>query len=326
MRLLSRFAPLIVIVVLAAVATAGVTWNPPFDRHLGPAVAYLVLSALFCVFVNVLAVLDRDPARTSSLELLQTAAGIVVTDLVLASMDQIGHIAVWPGAVFVLLTASTRRQRRGALVAWAAIVPALITGFALRGMVLDAVAPALLLLIFAVASSDQAWRLARTRTRLDAAEEQVRLLSGADPVTGLLTRATLQDRAGLTLNETAVIAVELDGFRELTDAFGHDAGDTLLRTVADRMRSTVADDALVARLAGQQFVIVLPNTSRAAAQACADRLARLADEPVVIDGARAPFGVSLGLAYGSLSGPVTLRDLLRIAEGRARAEAVPTWG
>ncbi|WP_307872624.1 GGDEF domain-containing protein [Paractinoplanes ovalisporus] len=317
-RLLSQFAPVLVIVVLAAVATAGVTWNPGVERHIGPVVAYLVVAALACVLVNVMAVVNRDPGRLRSLERLQTAAGILITGVVLASIDQIGHITVWPGAVFVLLTASTRRHRRGALVAWAAIVPALVTGFALRDAALEAIAPAVLLLVFAVASSDQAWRLARTRSRLDTAEAELHRLADTDPLTGLFNRATLQRRLSPTLTETAVIALDLDGFRDITDAFGHDAGDTLLRTVADRLRTAVGDDALAARLAGDEFVIVLPETSLAASQATAARLGRIADEPVVIDGARAPFGISLGLAYGSLAGPATFEDLLRIAEGRAR--------
>ncbi|WP_127502442.1 hypothetical protein [Actinoplanes solisilvae] len=121
-----------------------------------------------------------------SLALLQTVSGLLVTDVVLTCVDRIGQIEVWPGAVFVLLNASTRRHRRGALVAWVAVVPALVAGFALRGELLSSIAPAALLLVLAVTSADQASRLARTRTRLDVAEEALRRHAENDSLTGLI--------------------------------------------------------------------------------------------------------------------------------------------
>lgn len=85
-----------------------------------------------------------------------------------------------------------------------------------------------------------------------------------DALTGLPNRRLLLDRLSLSLaharrNKTAmaVMYLDLDGFKQINDTLGHDAGDTLLRAVATRLASAVRQEDTVARLGGDEFVIAL---------------------------------------------------------------------
>ena len=105
-------------------------------------------------------------------------------------------------------------------------------------------------------------------------------LAGHDPLTGLPNRRLFHNRvedaaaARAPGDEVAMLYLDLDGFKAVNDTLGHDAGDTLLREVADRLRASVRDGDVVARLGGDEFAIVL-RTGRLAAQQAADFAARL---------------------------------------------------
>lgn len=91
--------------------------------------------------------------------------------------------------------------------------------------------------------------------------------SATDPLTGLLNRRGLylHFRGPLLSEETArdsvtVIVVDLDRFKGINDAYGHDVGDTVLIRIAQQIRATVSSSALVARLGGEEFVVVNAST------------------------------------------------------------------
>jgi len=89
---------------------------------------------------------------------------------------------------------------------------------------------------------------------------QQSLAAQADPITGLLNRnAAVETLRGLVKNggKVAVIAVDLDHFKEINDAAGHAAGDHVLRTAAMRLRECVRDGDIVARLGGDEFLVFL---------------------------------------------------------------------
>lgn len=99
-------------------------------------------------------------------------------------------------------------------------------------------------------------------------EEAIKRLAYRDDLTGLPNRVSLADRLQLELahakrnkEQLAVAYVDLDGFKEINDKFGHAAGDALLRAVADRMRGALRAGDTIARLGGDEFVIVLPGIS-----------------------------------------------------------------
>jgi diguanylate cyclase (GGDEF)-like protein/PAS domain S-box-containing protein len=97
------------------------------------------------------------------------------------------------------------------------------------------------------------------------AQQQLRFLATRDSLTGLYNRTYLADRmrdlfepSGLSeLARVAVLFVDLDGFKKVNDTAGHEAGDALLCSVARRLASCVAEDGTLARVGGDEFVIVV---------------------------------------------------------------------
>ena len=89
-----------------------------------------------------------------------------------------------------------------------------------------------------------------------------------DPLTGLANRRLLDERMSMVLvharrnkESMAVVYLDLDGFKQINDTFGHGAGDVLLKMVAGRMVAAVREEDTVARLGGDEFVIVLWHVS-----------------------------------------------------------------
>ncbi|MGE3812077.1 MAG: EAL domain-containing protein [Candidatus Nanopelagicales bacterium] len=108
-------------------------------------------------------------------------------------------------------------------------------------------------------------------TLLDVSEERRReadalRLSRSDPLTGLANRLLVFDRLEQELHRAhrtgglvSVLFIDLDGFKGINDRLGHEAGDTVLRIVADRIRGSVRDSDSVARLGGDEFLVVAPH-------------------------------------------------------------------
>lgn len=106
------------------------------------------------------------------------------------------------------------------------------------------------------------------RNEMERAETTVRLshLANHDVLTGLANRNLLTDRLSHAIAQTsrqkgqlAVLFLDLEGFKEVNDAHGHDAGDGVLRRVAERLRACVREGDTIARLGGDEFVVVLEN-------------------------------------------------------------------
>jgi diguanylate cyclase (GGDEF)-like protein len=141
-----------------------------------------------------------------------------------------------------------------------------------------------------------------------------------DPLTDLLNRAGLLEagRAPLAAAaadgvDAAVVLVDLTGFREIVDTLGHVAGDAVLNHTARRLRAAAMPGELIARLDGDDFVVLLPLlTDPAQASHRAETLLGGLAEPVVIDGANLSISGVAGIAY-ALRGSVAVEELLRQA-------------
>jgi diguanylate cyclase (GGDEF)-like protein len=167
------------------------------------------------------------------------------------------------------------------------------------------------------------------------AGEQMRFIAHHDSVTSLPNRFQLKQRLEQVIQRncsdtrmTAVIMVDLDGFKGVNDTMGHDAGDRLLKEVANRLQDLVRRDDVVARLGGDEFVILQPDLPQAhMAEGLAQRLiARLA-EPASIAGQQVRIGASVGIALYPLDGSDsdTLLKHADIALYRAKSEGRGTY-
>jgi diguanylate cyclase (GGDEF)-like protein len=153
------------------------------------------------------------------------------------------------------------------------------------------------------------------------ARRQLLGLALRDPMTGLgnwaqfhesLTRATA--RAGRSGQLMALIYIDLDGFKQVNDALGHDAGDVLLKAVAARFSSQLRAGDLLARIGGDEFGLILENLPHAqCATVVARKLLASLEAPVLIGHEEVCVGASIGIAIRPADG-LDAKDLLRAAD------------
>lgn len=147
----------------------------------------------------------------------------------------------------------------------------------------------------------------RTRATL---EDGLRLAM-VDPLTGTYNRRYAMPRlAGIAAQATqegssfAAMVVDLDRFKSVNDRFGHAAGDTVLVEVARRLSENLRLSDLLARIGGEEFLVVLPQTGLADAERVAERLRQVvSDQPIALPGEQAlTVTVSIGVAVGQPDG------------------------
>jgi diguanylate cyclase (GGDEF)-like protein/hemerythrin-like metal-binding protein len=138
-----------------------------------------------------------------------------------------------------------------------------------------------------------------------AAEARIIHLAHHDTLTDLPNRAFFEDTLSHAVWRAnrdpsagvALLLCDLDGFKEVNDTFGHQAGDAVLQATARRFLGCIRDHDTLARLGGDEFSVVLPwVTSGSAAQLVAARLVDAARQPIHINGHEITVGVSVGIA------------------------------
>jgi diguanylate cyclase (GGDEF)-like protein len=171
--------------------------------------------------------------------------------------------------------------------------------------------------------------------RLAAAFADLERRALYDPLTGLPNRALLDDRLAQALGAlrrsagwVAVLFVDVDGLKAVNDGRGHDVGDELLREAARRLAGAMRETDTVARIGGDEFVVVATGLRDIAEiEAVAERLLAALDEPLAQQLSDVPLSASVGVA--ATSEPTTPgQELVRradVAMYRAKARGRGCW-
>ncbi len=155
----------------------------------------------------------------------------------------------------------------------------------------------------------------------DRNEEATRHAALHDPLTALPNRTLALDRLAHALArrqregiDVAVLALDLDRFKLINDSLGHAAGDTVLLALAPRLTAAVRSTDTVARIGGDEFVVICPGIDSALeATEIAERLAAAVNRPLVVDSGEYFFTVSTGITLAAASHD-TPGSLLRDAD------------
>jgi diguanylate cyclase (GGDEF)-like protein len=167
-----------------------------------------------------------------------------------------------------------------------------------------------------------------------AAHEKLKFLAYHDPLTGLLNRRVLEDvlkrefiRAVRYKNSLSVAFIDLDDFKRVNDTYGHTRGDDLLKHMAKQLMNMCRETDVVARFAGDEFVIILPETSRENAENLISRLTKnLSEHPLKRGKTIIPVSFSFGLASTEDKSIKSHQQLLKKADRqlyRAKSKKSP---
>lgn len=165
--------------------------------------------------------------------------------------------------------------------------------------------------------------------QLKVAQTQLELIAITDHLTGIHNRGYLMKRGEEELERVrrgsrplGCIMLDLDHFKRVNDTKGHVAGDSVLKGVADRLRSCVRPYDVVGRYGGEEFMVLLPDTTFEQSLVVATRICeRVRNDPFEAEGEFLPITVSLGVADAS-NADCVLNDMIKRADsGLYKAKA-----
>ena len=151
--------------------------------------------------------------------------------------------------------------------------------------------------------------------------EENRRIAFTDALSGLPNRRKLLSSLGRVekassaqADTLAIVFIDLDGFKNINDAHGHHAGDILIKSISARLTKICSEQALLARVGGDEFAILIDGPDATAeARRLADRIGEEIALPVLVDRHVLQVGASIGIA-SNLDGPVEASELLRRAD------------
>lgn len=168
-----------------------------------------------------------------------------------------------------------------------------------------------------IARCNTQFRRKRYNDRLRSSVQHTIELAVIDPLTGLYNRRYLDTHMQVLIERSvarqrplSVLVIDIDRFKTVNDSYGHDVGDEVIREFAKRIRLTIRGIDLACRHGGEEFVIVLPDTSVETAEAIAERLRdSIASEPFSTEQVQS-LSITASVGLSALSGPGETPDLL----------------
>ncbi|MFV3368107.1 GGDEF domain-containing protein [Pseudomonas sp. NY15435] len=181
--------------------------------------------------------------------------------------------------------------------------------------------------------------LRQQRLELEEKNRQLEYLAGHDPLTGLFNRRQFDQLVGMELSRAArqpapisLLMVDLDHFKFINDRYGHPLGDEVIRHTANLLRNYTRTGDSVARLGGEEFLLLLPDTSQPQARVIAEKVRRLLEEtPLPMKDGLLYLTASFGIACLEAGVPGTYEGLYAAADkalyrakasGRNRVEVI----
>jgi diguanylate cyclase (GGDEF)-like protein len=304
------------LVCLAAAVAVLAASALPATVFFGEPVLTVVAGVAFALALPLLAVALRAPARTPALALVVAGAEPVPG----AAASPPGTSASPPGADATAGTVIDRQPQSGLGLSLGMVTLALVAGVIqviFRPGSMDRIGVTTAVVIGAALAAQQALariELSRTTDRLVLSEAHYRAMAYTDPLTELANRRQLL----VTLQEEAVggppcvlLAIDLDGFKNVNDIRGHDVGDAVLVEVARRLTSHVRPGDLAVRMGGDEFAVLMWARG-AEATAVAERLLAVLSEPYEVGGGAVFVAASIGLATCRTAD--TIEGLMRNAD------------
>jgi diguanylate cyclase len=134
-------------------------------------------------------------------------------------------------------------------------------------------------------------------------EQSISRLAYFDELTLLPNRTSFMlklnkelEGARVTQQQLTIFILNLNRFKQINNILGHEAGDEILRVVAEKIKNTAREQDFVARIAGMQFALILPNTSSADGLSLADHLSKSFENPILISMQSVDVSASIGIA------------------------------
>lgn len=152
-------------------------------------------------------------------------------------------------------------------------------------------------------------------------EERLKTLSLRDPLTGLYNRTYFENEIERLesggYKQLGVIVCDLDGLKIVNDSFGHDSGDALLIAAANVLKSSLRDSDIIARIGGDEFVVILPNCGHTAVERTFNRILSAVES---YNAANPALFLSLSVGFATTKKSLGLRDLYKEADNNMYRE------
>lgn len=168
------------------------------------------------------------------------------------------------------------------------------------------------------------YRLANTIRELEESQKALAIQATTDPLTGLRNRRSFFEKAeeyfGLHQrykNDISILMIDIDHFKKINDTLGHEGGDEILKRFSNVLESMVREVDVLARLGGEEFAILLPDTRRLGAAVLAERTrAAIENTPIKYGDEDISITASIGMASISSEDVSSISELVRIADNR----------